>query len=531
MKRLPRQQLLLIAVSVAAVTALRLVYGLFHAEGILFAFVTAVFASQFGPRAAAVAAVLGLVAIYIQLLVQNPGWLYAPWRLMNPELATGLGIYFLLSAAIVYVSYRHYGVLKHLGHERQEKERIDALYKLELERSLSRERASRQEAEGANRLKDEFLATLSHELRTPLNAILGYARMLRSGVLDQSRQARGLEVLERNAIALSRIIEDILDVSRIISGKTRLNVQPVELSAIVDQSVATLQLAAEAKSLAMTVRAEESNLIVSGDADRLQQVIWNLLANAVKFTAPGGRIDIRLTRTGSFAEIAVSDSGIGIAPEFVAHVFDRFRQADSRSTRRHGGLGLGLAICRHLVELHGGTIHAHSDGEGKGATFCVNVPLLASPAHLEEHGFAQMPGGPLSPSLRLNGLHVFAVDDQQDVLVLLREILEHSGARVTTLGSTGEMMDALQKTVPDALIADIGMPESDGFDLIKRVRGSSNQTIRHLPAAALTAYARADDRSNILNAGFQMHLRKPIDPDQLVAAVISLLEGSAAAAN
>jgi PAS domain S-box-containing protein len=401
---------------------------------------------------------------------------------------------------------------------------VDITDRKEAEVALSRATA---EAEQANRLKDEFLATLSHELRTPLNAVLGYARMLRTGSIETDRQARALEVLERNATSLSRIVEDVLDVSRIITGKTRLDVQPVELVSVIDHAMATVRPAAEAKGVRLQAVLDQQAPPVSGDPDRLQQVIWNLLANAVKFTTRGGRVQIQLARVNSHIEIVVSDTGIGIAPEFLPHVFDRFRQADSRFTRQHGGLGLGLAICRHLIELHGGLIHATSDGEGLGSTFRVELPTMIVHADrvLEaprEHPRTDRSTIDRTPG-RLNGIHVLAVDDESDALTLLREILQQAGAHVTTSSSAAEVLDAIQMAVPDVLITDIGMPEIDGFELIRRIRQSPDRAIRHIPAAALTAYARSEDRTRTLRSGFQMHLSKPIDPSELVAAVEALV--------
>ena len=382
------------------------------------------------------------------------------------------------------------------------------------------------ETRRANRLKDEFLGTLSHELRTPLNAILGYARMLRSGTLAIDRQARALEILERNATSLTQIVEDVLDVSRIISGKTRLNVQAVELPSVVEQAVATVRPTAEAKGVRLHATIAHQALLVSGDPDRLQQVIWNLLSNAVKFTPHGEEVQIRLVRVDSHVEIVVSDTGRGISPEFLPHVFERFRQADSQFSREHGGLGLGLAISRHLVELHGGTIHAASDGEGKGATFRVKLPLTIVRADRSLERMRETPrperGSLDGPLDRLDGVHVVAVDDEPDALTLLLEILEAAGAQVTAASSVEEAIDILMRDAPHVLVADIGMPGLDGLELIRRIRQSPHRAIRDVPAAALTAYARSEDRTKTLLAGFQLHLAKPIDPNELVAAIAAL---------
>ncbi len=385
-----------------------------------------------------------------------------------------------------------------------------------------------EQLDTANRLKDEFLATLSHELRTPLNAVLGYTRILRSGTLTGERATQALATIERNAASLTQIVEDVLDVSRIIAGKTRLQVQLVDLEKVIPDAVESVAPAAEAKGVRIEMILDTGRGQVSGDADRLQQVVWNLLSNAVKFTPRGGRVQVRLERVNSHIEILVGDTGIGIPPEFLPHIFERFRQAEMGTTRRHGGLGLGLAITRHIVEMHGGTIHAASDGEGKGATFRIKLPLAivhremhpeADRAHPRAERPVSAAGLPL-PSL--NGLRVLVVDDDEDALGLLREILEAAGAEVTTVYSAMAALHSLEQKHPDAMIADLGMPTMDGFELIQRIRQSPDPEIRHLPAAALTAYARSEDRAKALRSGFEMHLAKPIDPAELAAAVAAL---------
>jgi PAS domain S-box-containing protein len=377
----------------------------------------------------------------------------------------------------------------------------------------------------ANRLKDEFLATLSHELRTPLNAVLGYARMLRSGAVREDRVRQALEVMERNATSLTQIVEDVLDVSRIISGKVRLNVQPVDLPTVLNSSVETVQHAADAKHIKLQCTIDPVGP-VSGDPDRLQQVAWNLLSNAVKFTPRDGRIQVRLERVNSQVEIVMSDTGIGIPPEFLPHIFERFSQAESGTTRRHGGLGLGLAIARHIVEMHGGTIHAASDGEGKGSTFRVKLPLMIvhSEKHAEPHRVHPRGAGAAEPITipALKGVTVLAVDDDHDALLMLRQILESAGATVQAAGSAAQALDELAVARPDVLVSDIGMPAMDGFELIERIRHSTDPGLRDLPAAALTAYARSEDRAKALRSGFDLHLAKPIDPAELVAAVGAL---------
>jgi PAS domain S-box-containing protein len=384
------------------------------------------------------------------------------------------------------------------------------------------------EAQEANRMKDEFLAVLSHELRTPLNAILGYSRLLRSNMLTGEQFDRAIETVERNSRWLTQIVEDVLDVSRIVSGKIRLDVQAVDLSAVVDNAVATIQPAADAKGVRLQTLIDPRVAPVSGDPDRLQQVIWNLLSNAVKFTSRGGRVQLRLERVNSHVEVVVSDTGIGIRKDFLPFVFERFRQGDSGPARKTGGLGLGLSIVRHIVEMHGGRVLAESAGEGQGSTFTVRLPVMivqpsASP-QAREHPVAEH-RSPLQQMSDLSGVHVLAVDDEEDSLGLLRVVLEAAGARVTTASSAPAALGLIEAANPDVLVADIGMPEMDGFELIRRVRALSGRG-RDVPAAALTAFARSEDRTKALQHGFEMHLAKPVDPGELVAAVATLVRRS-----
>jgi PAS domain S-box-containing protein len=381
-------------------------------------------------------------------------------------------------------------------------------------------------AREADRLKDEFLAVLSHELRTPLNAILGYARLLRGGILSGDKAGRGLETLERNASILTQIVEDVLDISRIVSGKIRLDVQPLELPLVVHNAVATVQPAADAKSVRLQTIVDPRVGPVSGDPDRLQQVIWNLLSNAVKFTPKGGRVQIRVERVNSHIEVAVSDTGIGIRPEFLPHVFERFRQADAGITRETRGLGLGLSIVRHIVEMHGGSVEAASEGEGLGTTFRVRLPLMIV------HGEAVPEGRehprtdrrrPLTALGDLTGVRVMAIDDEEDALGLLRVVLEAAGAKVVTAPSAVEAMRRMSDVRPDALVVDLGMPQMDGFEFIRRIRQSDDPLVRDIPAAALTAFARSEDRTKALQSGFEMHLAKPVEPGELVASVATLV--------
>jgi PAS domain S-box-containing protein len=380
-------------------------------------------------------------------------------------------------------------------------------------------------ARSASHLKDDFLATLSHELRTPLSAIVGYIRLMQSGLLPPDKHGQAVETISRNATSLTQIVEDVLDVSRIVSGKLRLNVQPVELSDIVREAIATMQPAAEAKSIRVDLMLDPVATQVSGDPDRLRQVLWNLFSNGVKFTPRGGRVQIRLERVNSHVEVTVADNGIGIPAVFLPHLFERFTQADSGVSRLHGGLGLGLAICRHLVELQGGRISAQSPGPGLGSTFCVELPIRSIGAHVSglgrHHPSTPSNDGPLQIPL-LSGVRILVVDDDRDALALARDILEKTGAIVITADSGADALDQLHRGGANVLIADLGMPGMNGFDLIERIRGAEDLGIRDIPAAALTAFARSEDRARALRLGFEMHLSKPIEPGELMAAAAAL---------
>ena len=417
---------------------------------------------------------------------------------------------------------------------------------------LAREQAARAEAEAANRMKDEFLATLSHELRTPLNALLGWATLLRNRKFNEATTARALETIERNAKAQSQMIEDLLDVSRIISGKLRLQFRPVDLVLVIEAAIDAVRLAADAKDIELKtvyepseVRTQGKEALVMGDSNRLQQVVWNLLSNAIKFTPAGGRVEVRLSvvsdesqrtpggtpGTINYAQIQVSDTGQGISADFLPYLFDRFRQADSTITRSHGGLGLGLSIVRQLVELHGGTVCADSPGVGQGATFTVHLPLLEK-VRSEQVRRSQLRAGFPAPSqtgveeledsspITLKGLQVLVVEDEADTREMLMMALEQYGAKVTAVASAAEARSAMALAQPDVLVSDIGMPEEDGYALIRQLREQGKK----MPAIALTAYARESDCAEALAAGFQQHVSKPIEPAELAAVVAQLAE-------
>jgi PAS domain S-box-containing protein len=388
---------------------------------------------------------------------------------------------------------------------------------------------AREAAEEASRLKDEFLATLSHELRTPLTAILGWASMLRDSRLDENTFKMAVEIVERNARTQQQIVDDILDVSRIITGHLRLEAGPADLSQVVRAAVDTVGPAAAAKSIALRVEFEPNVGPVMGDLRRLQQVVWNLLLNAVKFTPIDGEVRARLYRTGSHARLTVTDTGSGIRADFLPYVFDRFRQGDQSTTRVYGGLGLGLSIVRHLVELHGGTVSAESEGEGRGSTFTVELPLMEMrtadfEVRNQEVVDADGESATLNPqSSILKGLSVLVVDDEPDALHLIKAVLEMRGARVTAAGSAVEAWDALEEAWPDLLLCDIGMPGEDGYQLIQRVRAHASGRGTALPSVALTAYAGETDRVLALEAGFHLHVAKPVDPAALVEIIADLV--------
>ncbi len=382
-----------------------------------------------------------------------------------------------------------------------------------LKHAQDAERAARAEAERMSNLKDEFLATLSHELRTPLGAILGWAQVIKRGrSVSAADLQRAADAIERNARAQTQLIEDLLDMSRISSGQVRLDVEQLEPAAIIEAALDTVRPAAEAKDIQLTRVLDPRAGPISGDGGRLQQVVWNLLSNAIKFTPKGGKVQAVLERAGTHVEIRVADNGIGIRADFLPHVFERFRQADGSTTRRQSGLGLGLSITKHLVELHGGTLEVHSAGEDRGTTFTLQLPV----AVLHRPGLPEKRAAWSPPDL--NGLNILAVDDQGDARDLLRRVLEECGAHVVAVATAQEALEEIARRRPDVLLSDIGMPDVDGYELLRRIRAGGAD----IPAIALTAFARSEDRTRALRAGFRLHMAKPVEPAELMAAVASV---------
>ncbi|MEO6423111.1 MAG: ATP-binding protein [Candidatus Nitrotoga sp.] len=398
----------------------------------------------------------------------------------------------------------------------------------EREKLLASEQEARQQAERANNLKDEFLATLSHELRTPLNAILGWSQILKMGKFEATDFQTALTTIERSAWAQNQLIDDLLDVSRIITGKLRLDVRAVDMLSVIEMSVDSVRPAAEAKNIRLHVLLDPNAGPISGDPDRLQQVIWNLLSNAVKFTPKGGYVQVRLERINSHIEIVISDTGKGIAPEFLPQIFVRFQQFDGSMTRRHGGLGLGLAIVRQLTELHGGTVSVKSGGKNQGATFTVSLPLL--PVRHEDFGNVSRVhpsaenanSSSLDCTPELTDLRVLLVEDEADSRILMNFILNECGAEVTAVASAAEALVTFKTEKFDVVVSDIGMPEEDGFTLISKIRKLPDESGGNVPAIALTAYARAEDRVRALRSGFQIHIAKPVKPAELIAVIANL---------
>lgn len=408
-------------------------------------------------------------------------------------------------------------------HERKEAEKdSEALLKIE--------QRARLDAERTALLKDEFLATVSHEMRTPLTAMLGWVQLLRSGTLSGDTVPQALETIERNARAQAKLIDDLLDMSRILSGRLRLDVQQVQPAEIVEAAMSAAEPAATAKKIRLQCDLDPRTGPMVGDPTRLQQIIWNLLNNAIKFTPSAGSVSVKLKRRDFALEISVTDTGEGITPEFLPHVFDRFRQQDASTVRRHQGLGLGLAIVKQLVELHGGSVEARSAGIGQGSTFVVHLPMAASmPARPSPGPASPRPASPVNdppreeaPLPSLLGTKVLVVDDDADARELLRSILAQNGASVRTAGSAEEAMQQFHARQPDVLVSDIGMPGRDGYELIREIRSLDEKSGGHVPALALTAFARSDDRRRAITAGFHMHLAKPVEPAELVTVVSSL---------
>jgi PAS domain S-box-containing protein len=379
-----------------------------------------------------------------------------------------------------------------------------------------------RQAQEANRIKDEFLAIVSHELRTPLNSMLGWVQIIRNRKLDETITSKALETIERNAQLQRKLIEDILDVSRIVQGKIRLNIYKVDLVIVINAAIEAIYPTSEIKDIQVESKLDSSVGKVMGDAERLQQVVWNLLSNAVKFTPRRGRVEVCLEQVNSNAKISVSDTGKGINADFLPYIFERFRQADSTTTRADSGLGLGLAIVNHLVEMHSGTVYAVSEGEGRGATFTVLLPLIEpQPEQLIKESQVE-----IDHLLALDGLQVLLVDDNADTRELIAFILEQSGAEVTSVSSVSEALEALVRLRPNILVSDIGMPDEDGYSLIRQVRSHKALDGQKIPAVALTAFASDEERRLALEAGFQVHLSKPIEPDKLVTVVANLVKGS-----
>jgi signal transduction histidine kinase/ActR/RegA family two-component response regulator len=431
-------------------------------------------------------------------------------------------IIFSLSSVIISL------LAESLHQARRKTEKSEAIAREQEEertRLLVSERAAREQAETASRAKDEFVAVISHELRSPLNAVLGWVQMLRTGKFDQAETARALETIERNAKTQVQMIEDLLDISRVITGKLALNVRPLELTKVVEAALDSIRPAVEAKALQLRVQLEARGSLVLGDPSRLQQVVWNLLSNAVKFTPMRGRIEVGVERAASHLQITVRDSGAGISPEFLPFVFDRFSQANTTSERKFGGLGLGLAIVRHLVELHGGTVRADSPGEGQGSIFTVMLPvgvLRSDKREFKREGLSADSFNSFTDAITLEGLRVMIVDDEAESRELLIAILMQRGAEVKACASAAEALEVIEQWRPLVLVSDIGMPEEDGYELIRKLRALPPARGGNIPAVALTGLARSEDRMRALAAGFQIHVPKPVEAVELITVIASL---------
>jgi len=452
------------------------------------------------------------------------GWVYLINKLQAEDFSEAderLVVTLATQVAIYYENAKLYRDAQHHATELQLE--ITERKQAEEERAqlLISEQAARAEAEKANRTKDEFLATLSHELRTPLSAILGWSHLLRTEQLEQEQVLRAFETIERNARAQAQLIDDLLDVSRIITGKLELKLSPVDLSPAIEAAIDSVRPTFEAKAIIFETALESAACLVRGDANRLQQIFGNLFSNAVKFTPRGGRVSVKVQRDDLYVQIAVSDTGIGISAEFLPYIFDRFRQADGSTTRMHGGLGLGLAIVRHLVQLHQGVIAVESPGKGKGTTFTINIPL-APTAAAEESANGEQPlvkSEDFGNSKALAGLRILVVDDEGDSRDLITAILTRYGSEVKCSESTSEALRTFQDWNPDLIVSDIGMPDEDGYSLVKKLRKLKSRHAKQVPVVALTAYATTEDRAHALTAGFHIHVAKPIEPEVLVKSI------------
>jgi signal transduction histidine kinase/DNA-binding response OmpR family regulator len=456
------------------------------------------------------------------------GWLYLTNKLNVEEFSEAderLAVTLTSQVAVAYENARLYAELQR--HATELSQEIAERKQAEEERAklLILEQKARTEAERANRAKDEFLATISHELRTPLTAMLGWARMLRSGKLEDELFNRALETIERNAKAQAQLIDDLLDVSRIITGKLRIETRPIELAPIIEAALDAIRPAAEAKSIQLKMDLDAFAGTVSGDPNRLQQVFWNIFSNAVKFTPNGGMVEAQMKRVNSHLEVIISDTGPGISPDFLPHIFDPFRQADGSTTRTHGGLGLGLSIVRHLVELHGGIVYASSPGKGQGSKFTVSLPIVAANITTEKDQRRSNiieSQDIIDSEIALKDLKILVVDDEQDTREFVGQMLGSYGAEIKIADCVPVALDIINSWKPDLLVSDIGMPEEDGYDLIRKIRTLRNSK-KSLPAIALTAYASTQDRLRALSAGFQTHVAKPVDPLELVTVILSLV--------
>ena len=456
------------------------------------------------------------------------GWIYLLNKINADDFSEAderLAATLATQVAIAYENARLYTDAQRHATELQQE--ITERKQVEQQRAqlLVREQAARAEAEQANRTKDEFLATLSHELRTPLSAILGWSHLVRTGKLDDTQMSRAFETIERNARSQSQLIDDLLDVSRIITGKLQIEAVAVDLVAVIEAAIEAVRPAFEIKGVRFEIAPDTAASLVSGEANRLQQIFWNLFSNAIKFTPEGGHVSVAVKRLESHVSVAVSDSGIGIRPDFLPYIFDRFRQADGSTTRVHGGLGLGLSIVKHLIQLHDGTIEVASAGKNQGTTFTVTLPLSQAASTQDSEG--ELASRPESNELRedsstlLQGLRILVVDDEADSRELVTAILTRCGCEVRCCESAAEAIATFRAWKPDLLVSDIGMPNEDGYNLIKKLRKLRMKLAREIPAIALTAYATDDDRERTLAAGFQLHVAKPIEPKELVRSIAS----------